>query len=81
VSCSSEHGVFVVNGMAYGEPRKSGGEGIGICPIHFVPWVLTPVMGESGVMVKEGCHFFFSDYFPLLKGGSDMGGEYSCGKV
>ena len=44
--------------MAYGEPRKSGGEGIGVCPKHFVPWVLTPVMGEFGVMVKGGCQFF-----------------------
>jgi hypothetical protein len=23
-----------------------------------VPWVLTPVMGEFGVIVKGGCHFF-----------------------
>ena len=66
----------MVNGMADGEPRKSGGEGIGICPIHFVPWVLTPVMGEFGVMVKGGCHFSFSDQGPLLKGGGDMGGKY-----
>jgi len=27
----------------------------------FVPWVLTPVMGEFGVMVEGRCHFFFSD--------------------
>ena len=38
----------MVNGMADGEPRKTGGEGIGVCPKHFVPWVLTPVMGEIG---------------------------------
>ena len=31
---------------------------------------------EFGVMVKGGCHFFFSDQGPLLKGGSDVGGEY-----
>ena len=57
-SCFLEHGVFMVNGMAGGEPRKSGGEGIGVCPKHFVPWVLTPLMVEFGVVVKEGCHFF-----------------------
>ena len=66
----------MVNGMADGEPRKSGGEGIGVCLKHFVPWVLTQVMGEFGVIVKGGCHFFFSDQGPLLKGGSDVGGEY-----
>jgi len=47
----------MVNGMADGEPRITGGEGIG--PKHFVPWVLTPVMGEFGVMVEGTCHFFF----------------------
>ena len=46
----------MVNGMADGEPRKTGGEGIGVCPKDFVPWVLTPViMGEFGVMVEGGC--------------------------
>jgi len=49
----------MVNGMAEGEPRETGGEGIGVCLKHFVPWVLTPVMGEFGVMVKGGCHFFW----------------------
>ena len=71
----------MVNWMADGEPRESGGEGIGVCPKHFVPWVLTPVMGEFGVMVKGGCHFFFSDQGPLLKGGGDVGGEYPCERV
>ena len=71
----------MVNGMADGEPRESGGEGIGVCPKHFVPWVLTPVMGEFGVMVEGGCHFFFSDQGPLLKGGGDVGGEYHCERV
>jgi len=47
----------MVNRMADGEPRKSGGEGIGVCPKHFVPWVLTPVMVEFGVIYKGGCHF------------------------
>ena len=42
---AKEHGVFMVGGMADGELKKSGGEGIGVCPKHFVPWVLTPVMG------------------------------------
>ena len=71
----------MVNGMADGEPRKSGGEGIGVCPKNFVPWVLTPVMGEFGVIFKGGCHFFFSDQGPLLKGGGDVGGEYPGGRV
>ena len=74
----------MVNGMADGEPKKSGGEGIGVCPKHFVPWVLTPsdpVMGEFGVIVKGGCHFFFSDQGPLFKGGGDVGGEYPCERV
>ena len=71
----------MVNGMADGEPRESGGEGIGVCPEHFVPWVLTPVMGEFGVIVEGGCHFFFSDHGPLLKGGGDVGGEYPCKRV
>ena len=57
----------MIIGMADGEPRKSGGEGIGVCPKHFVPWVLTPVMGEFGVIVKGECHFFFSDQGPLIK--------------
>ena len=65
----------MVDGMVDGEPRKSGGEGIGVCP-NFVPWVLTPVMGEFGVMVEGGCHLFFSDQGPLLKGGGDVGGKY-----
>jgi len=32
-------------------------------------------------MVKGGCHFFFSDQGPLLKGGGDVGGEYPCKRV
>ena len=56
--------MFIINGMADGKPGKSGGDGIGICPRHFVPWVLTPVMGEFGVIVKGGYHFFFSDQGP-----------------
>ena len=24
----------------------------GVCPKHFVPWVLTPVMGEFGVIIR-----------------------------
>jgi hypothetical protein len=70
----------MVNGMVDGEYRKSGGEGIGVCPYHFVPWVLTPAMGEFGVMVKRGCHVFFSDQ-ALLKGGGIVGGEYPCKRV
>ena len=67
--------------MADGELRKTGGEGIGVCPKHFVPWVLTPVTEEFGVMVKGGCHFIFSNQGPLWKGGDDVGGEYSCKRV
>ena len=62
-------------------PEKTGGEGIGVCPKHFVPWVLTPVIGGFGVIVKGGCHFFFSDQGPLFKGGGDVGGEYLCERV
>ena len=68
----------MVNGMADGEPRETGGEGIGVCLKHFVPWVLTPVMRGFGVMVEGGYHFFFSDQGPFLKGGGDVGGEYPC---
>jgi len=71
----------MVNGMADGETRKSGGEGIGVCSKHFVPWVLTPVVGEFEVIVEGGCHFFFSDQGPLLKGGGDVGGMYPCKRV
>ena len=71
----------MVNGMADGEPRKSGGEGIGVCPKHFIPWVLTPIMVKFGVRYKGGCHFFFSDQGPLLKGGGDVGGKYSRERV
>jgi hypothetical protein len=60
---------------------RKAGEGIGVCPKHFVPWVITPVMGRFGVMVEGGCHFFFSDQGPLLKGGGDVGGEYPCKRV
>jgi len=71
----------MVNGMADGESRESGGEGIGVFPKHFFPWVLIPEVGDFGVMVKGGCHFFFSDQGPLSKGGDDVGGEYSCKRV
>ena len=46
----SMHVVFIINGMANGEPRESGGEGIGVCPKHFVPWVLTPLKDKSKVL-------------------------------
>ena len=46
-----------------------------------VRWVLTPVMGEFGVIVEGGCHFFFSDQDPILKGSGDVGGEYPCKRV
>ena len=71
----------MVDGMADGEPRESGGEGIGVRPKHLVPWVLTPVMGEFGVIIEGGCHFFFSDQGPLLKGGGNAGGKYPGERV
>ena len=30
---------------------------------------------------QGGCHVFFSDQGPLLKGGGDVGGEYPCERV
>ena len=71
----------MVNGMADGEPRESGGEGFGVCPKHSVPWVLTPVMGEIGVIVEGEYLFFFSDQGPLLKDGGDVGGKYPGERV
>ena len=62
----------MVNGMADGEPRESGGEGIGVCSKNFVPWVITPEVGDFGVIVEGGCHFFFSNEGPLLKGSSGI---------
>ena len=46
----------MVNGMADGESRESGGEGICVCLKHFVPWVLTPVMEKFVVvfLIQEG---------------------------
>ena len=61
--------------------QKNGGEGIGVCPKQIVPWVLTSIMREFGVMVKGGCHIFFNDQGPLLKGGGYVGGEYPCERV
>ena len=60
------------------KPENREEKSVGVCPKNFVPWVLTPIMGKFGVMVKGGCHFFFSDQGPLLKGGGNMGGEYPC---
>jgi hypothetical protein len=51
----------MINREADGETGKSGGEGIGVCSKHFVPWMLTSVVGEFGVIVEGGCLFFFSD--------------------
>jgi hypothetical protein len=53
----ARNGVFMANGMADGKPRKSGGEGIHVCPKDFVPWVLTLVLGKLKVMVKGGYQF------------------------
>ena len=39
------------------------------------------IMGDFGVMVEGGCHFFFSDQGTLLKGGDNVGGEYPCKRV
>ena len=43
-----------------------------------VRWVLTPVMGEFGVMVEGNAIFSLVTKGPLLKGGGDVGGEYLC---
>jgi len=44
-----------------------------------LPQTLCPLGAHSsnggfGVMVEGGCHFFFSDQGPLMKGGGDVGG-------
>ena len=59
--CCKTHGVFMVNGMANRETSELGGEGVAVYLEDLVSWVFTPVLGECGVMVKGGCHFFFSD--------------------
>ena len=41
----------MVNGMADEKPENWEEKAL-VCPKHFVPWVLTPVMGEFGVMVE-----------------------------
>ena len=51
----------MVNGMADRETSELGGEGVAVYLEDLVSWVFTPVLGECGVMVKGGCHFFFSD--------------------
>ena len=67
----------MVNGMADGEPRKSGGS-----PGHWCsPQTLCPLGAYSsngGIWghSKRGMPFFFSGQGPLLKGGGDVGGEY-----
>ena len=60
--------------------NRENEEGIGVCPKHFVPWVLTPALGKFGVIVEGECHFFFIKY-PLLEGSGDVGGEYPCERV
>jgi hypothetical protein len=57
-------------------PKNREEKALVFAPKHFVPWVLTPVTGEFGVMDKGGCRFIFSDQSPLLKGGGDVGGKY-----
>ena len=51
----------MVIGMANRVTSEIGGEGVAVCPEGLISWVLTPVLGERGVIVKEGCHFFFGD--------------------
>ena len=68
----------MANGMADGEPRESGGEGIGWC----LPQTLCPLGAHSsngGILghSQGGMPLFFSDQGPLLKGGGDVGGKYS----
>ena len=67
----------MVNGMADGEPRKSGGS-----PGHWCsPQTLCPLGAYSsngGIWghSKRGMPFFFSGQGPLLKGGGDVGRKY-----
>jgi len=51
----------MVNGMANRETSELGGEGVAVYPEGLISWVFTPVLGERGIMVKGGCHTFFSD--------------------
>ena len=55
------HGPLGFQGSYPGSRRtqKIGRRRHGVCPEHFVPWVLTPVMGKFGVMVKGRCHIFY----------------------
>ena len=46
----------MVNGMANRETSELGGEGIALCPEGLISWLLTPILGERGVIVKRGCH-------------------------
>ena len=73
--------VLLLRAWCFHASRELWGENIGVYPKHFVPWVLTPVMGKLGVMVKGGYHYFFSEQGPLLKGGGDVGGKYPCERV
>ena len=47
----------MVIGMANRVTSEIGGEGVAVCPEGLISWVLTPVLGERGVMVKGECHF------------------------
>jgi len=43
--------------MAKRETSELGGEGAAVCPESLISWVLTPVLGERGVIVKGGYHY------------------------
>ena len=79
MSFSLEHGVFMVDGMADGEPRKSGGEGISVCSKH-CPLGAHSSNGGIWVHSQGGMPIFFSDQ-GLLTGGGNVGGEYPCKRV
>jgi hypothetical protein len=48
----------MVNEMADGEPKKTGGEGIGVCPKHFVPWVFVRIFRGRDVFTSREAYKF-----------------------
>jgi len=51
----------MVTEMANRESSKLRGEGVAVYLEGLISWLFTPVLGERGVIIKGGCHFFFSD--------------------
>ena len=71
----------MVNGIADGETRKSGGEKRRCLPQELCPLGAHSSNGEIWGHGQGGMPIFFSDQGPLLKGGGDVGGEYLCERV